>query len=95
MKAPMRYYMIRLLIENKRGLTARKIYFLLEKEYGSERQCTLKRVDQHLMSMKSVSLVEIRDALLNKNDELEIIYRMTEDGLFRAQKYISEFLVQN
>ncbi|AWW25835.1 hypothetical protein ACIZ62_08040 [Acetobacterium carbinolicum] len=93
MKAPVRFYMINLLIKNKEGMTPQEFHTQLKPIYGNEKQCNETAIDDHLMSMKGVGLVEVKNAVEDKDNNLVVTYAITEYGATRAQKYIPEFLI--
>lgn len=95
MKMPLRFYIIRILMDRKKGMTVKEIHDQVEKEYGHEGQCTMNAIDDHLMSMKGVGLVAIQDAVLDESDQLEVYFEFTDYGRTRAQKYIPEYLIKN
>ena len=91
-KIPFRCNLILRLMEHREGLSPEQLYDLMKEGYGAERQCTVKGIDNQMMSIKSVGLVKIRETIVNEQDELVSIYQLTDYGLARAKKYIGEFM---
>ena len=89
---PFRCNLILQLIEHREGLSPVQLYDLMKDSYGAERQCTVKGIDDQMMSIKSVGLVRIRETIADEQDELVSIYQITDYGLARAKKYIGEFM---
>ncbi|MCG8483170.1 MAG: hypothetical protein MJA31_07685 [Clostridia bacterium] len=92
MKMPLRYNIINLLIKNPEGMSPRLLHDHLYPIYGGEKQCSTEAIDRHLMSMKGVGLVKIKDADMDKKGGLEVTYVMTDYGIARAEKYIPEYI---
>jgi DNA-binding PadR family transcriptional regulator len=85
--------MINQLLKNKEGMTPHQLHNQLKPVYGNEKQCNENAIDDHLMSMKGVGLVEVKNAVEDKDNNLVVTYAITEYGAARAQKYIAEFLI--
>lgn len=92
---PLRYNIINQLINHKEGMTPKKLHGLLENVYPGEKQCSEAAIDGHLMSMRGVGLVTIKDATIDNNGELTTIYAITEYGEGRARRFIGEYLTQD
>ncbi|MPW25534.1 hypothetical protein GC105_07005 [Alkalibaculum sp. M08DMB] len=95
MKMPLRYNIINLLLKNLEGMTPKALHDILDPIYIGEKQCSIEAIDHHLMSMKGVGLVKIKDAVEDDNGNLDVTYVMTDYGATRAEKYIPEYLVMS
>lgn len=91
-KIPFRCNLILQLAEHRNGLTPVQLYEIMKEGYGSERQCTVKGIDDQLMSIKSVGLAEICETQINEQNKLVSVYRLTDYGLERTKKYIGQFM---
>ena len=86
-KLPLRFSILKLLSNYPDGLDCRAIYEQLKGEYPKEKQCLPDTIDGHLMSMKGVGLVEVKDAVMERN-KMCSTYGITAYGKERLLKYI-------
>ena len=89
---PFRCNIMQVLINNPEGLTPAEIYEKVDDVYKSEKQCSPKMIDGHLMSMKGVEIVEARDSFIDENGELVVKYAFTDYGLETAQRWFPSLL---
>lgn len=85
MKLPMRFRILQLICngeEGKNTIESKKIKEIIFNEYGSERQCKNKIIENHLLALKSVGLIEEISVTL-ENDEFVSQYAATGEGLKR------------
>lgn len=87
---PMRFSIIKELMNHPKGLTPHGLYDLLKPIYGGEKQCNPKELDNQCMSLRVVGLAEIVDAV-DGADGIVSTYRITEYGAARAKKNISMY----
>ena len=92
MNMPLRYNIVNLLMKSD-GMTPKELYDKLYPIYKGEKQCSEEAIDHHLMSMKGVGLVEMKNAEQDSAGNLICTYSITNYGAERARKYISEYLV--
>ena len=62
----------------------------LKPEYGAERQFTKKLYSVHCMALEANGMVEMDRYELDDAGELQISYRITEDGRNTVHKYVSK-----
>jgi len=92
MKMPIRYNIVKQLINNPDGLTPDGVYELIKDVYPSERTCTPKHIDKQLMNLKGTGLTEVADVEEAENGDLIMTYRITDYGKNLAHKDLSKFL---
>ena len=88
MKTPIRYKIVKLLINNPDGMAPEAVFEAIRDYYSGERTCTLKEIDKQLMSLKAPGLAEVACAEESSNGGLVITYRITEYGKELAKQYI-------
>lgn len=89
---PMRFNIIKQVIESEEGLNPKEIYERIEPFYRGEKQCNEKEIDAQLMSLKGTGLVEITNTIERADGFLESTYVITNYGKERSKKYIGEYL---
>ena len=89
---PMRFNIIKHLIENEGGMTPKQLYNALSGIYKGEGQCTEEELDKQLMSLKIVCLAEVASSIEMEDGSLESTYRITDYGKKRARQHIGEYL---
>lgn len=95
MLLPLRCEIMRILIKNPEGLEPEEIYAKVDPKYKKERQCSVKAMDGHLMSMKGVGIVEAKSARSDASGTIILKYAFTEYGLETAKKYFPALLAAN
>lgn len=89
---PFRCNIMQVLIKNPSGLTPDEIYEKVDNVYKSEKQCSPKMIDEHLMSMRGVEIVEAVDSFVNDKGSLVVKYAFTDYGLQTAKKWFPTLL---
>jgi len=82
MKLPLRYRMLHLM-SVKGQFNMAKIMDELKDEYGTEGQFKVAIMQNHLDSMRAVGLIEVTDAKLDANNNLDMQYEITDFGMSR------------
>jgi hypothetical protein len=88
MKTPLRFCLLRHLIDRPAPATAADVFEGLKSRYGHERQCRLSFVEAHLDSLRGVGIIEVVDAL-EEGDKLIPLYQVTDYGKSRG-RYLTE-----
>lgn len=84
MKTPLRFSILRYLIDRARPATAHDVFSGLDKQYGRERQFSLPFIESHLDSLRGVGIIEVVDAE-ERDDKLILFYGVTEYGQSRGR----------
>jgi len=88
-KLPLRFSILKLLVSAPDGLDPDRLFQMLKDTYPNEKQCRPDTIDGHLMSMKGVGLVDVKDAVQDGDGKLVSTYVITEYGSGRLTKYVS------
>lgn len=78
---PFRMRLIHHLATAEKPLTGQDLLASLTVEYGRERQCNLNAVMDNLFNLMSLGLVSMADERLDEDQNLVILFSITEDGL--------------
>ena len=87
-KLPLRFSILKLLISKPDGLDPYQLFQMLNDTYPNEKQCQPNTIDGHLMSMKGVGLVDVKEAAKDGGDNLISTYVITEYGSGRLTQYV-------
>lgn len=60
----------------------------LKKDYGNEAQFNEKMYSEHLMALEANGLVQVDSYFLDKNENLIVQYKITDDGKDAVKKYV-------
>lgn len=85
MKLPMRFRILQLICSGEKEnnfINTKKIKEYIFQEYGDERQCKNKIIENHLLALKSVGLIEEINVYL-ESDEFVSQYKATGEGFKR------------
>lgn len=85
---PFRFKLLKTLDSKNKALEPAELYEMVKDIYPNEKQCTVKAIDEHLMSMRGVGLVEVKDAYENSNKEIISRYQLAEYGKEKVKQYI-------
>ena len=84
MKAPLRFSLLRHLIDRPCPATPYNVFEALKNLYGRERQFTLPFIEDHLESLRGVGLVKVVEAA-EENGKLILSYQITDYGRLRGR----------
>lgn len=70
-------------------VNAKEVMAALRPIYGSEGQFNEKLFQEHLMALEANGLVELAAYDLGEHEELNMQYRITEEGRSTVEKYVS------
>lgn len=86
-KLPMKFRILQIICENsinKKNIDTNKIIKLIKLEYGEEKQCNPKTIKMHVLSLKSVGLINELNVHMC-NNELISEYNSTKEGFKRMK----------
>lgn len=66
----------------------KQVMTALKKDYGNEKQFNEKMYLDHLLALEANGLVEMTSYDLDKESELVMRYKITEDGRSTVMKYV-------
>ncbi|MFD1317460.1 hypothetical protein [Loigolactobacillus zhaoyuanensis] len=67
-----------------------EIMTALEDDYGQEKQFTKKLYIDHVMALEANGLLELENYDLSEKEELQLHYKITEDGKNTVVKYVDK-----
>ncbi|MCI1985756.1 MAG: hypothetical protein LKJ69_12885 [Lactobacillus sp.] len=74
----------------KGNATVEEIMADLKCKYGTERQFTKKLYSDHCMALEANGMVELSGYELDDAGELQMEYRITDDGRSTVHKYVAK-----
>ena len=87
-KLPLRFSILKLLVSTPDGLNPEQLFKMLKDTYPNEKQCQPNTIDGHLMSMKGVGLVDVKEAIQDGDGKIVSSYFITEYGSGRLAQYV-------
>ena len=84
-KLPFKVRMFEWASQQNVPFTEEDIYNAMEKEYGSERQFSAKRIDTYLQSFIGSYMIKPVDLDLDENNNLVVTYTLTDFGKGRIK----------
>ncbi len=84
MKAPLRFSILRYLIDRSAPAAAQDVFYALRKQYGLERQFSLPCIEEHLDSLRGVGILQVAD-VEEQDGKLIIFYSVTDYGRSRGR----------
>ena len=83
MKAPLRFSLLRFLMNRPDPATPGDVFDGLKDRYGRERQFSLPFIEDHLDSLRGVGIVKVVEAV-EEGDKLILSYQITDYGKSRV-----------
>lgn len=85
-KLPIKFFILR---EFKNEKTYSNIQILdnIKDIYGREKQCNIRVITDHILSLKANGLLDEVDYNFNKKGEIEVFYKISDEGKDMINKY--------
>lgn len=84
---PMKTRILEYAIQKDAGVTVDEVLTVLEPDYGTERMCSRKQVEEYLDSFLGVCFMDAAELELDERGNLQITYQLTDYGKSR-KKYL-------
>lgn len=84
---PMKTRILEYAIQKDAGVTVDEVLTVLEPDYGAERMCNRKQVEEYLDSFLGVCFMNAAELDLDERGNLQITYQLTDYGKSR-KKYL-------
>ncbi|EKQ56829.1 MULTISPECIES: hypothetical protein [unclassified Clostridium] len=85
-KIPIKFRVAQVIYQNE-GVSNLEILKILNNEYPFDRSINERNVEEYLLSLKAVGIIELTNAITDKNGKLKMFYKITDYGKSRM-KYI-------
>ncbi len=85
---PLRFTLLKVLEERGAALEPAELYEAVKGQYPNEKQCTPSAIDEHMMSMRGVGLVDVKDCYENADKQLICKYELTGYGKEKVKQHI-------
>lgn len=85
-KLPIKFAVLKSFIDEKKQ-SLNDIYSKLKIDYENEKQFTKENILEHILSLNANGLIEEVDMNLDKDENLIIYYRISDEGKSIVKKY--------